>query len=201
MGTLSGRLRQITIRKSGLQAWKQKVSSIEAMWRHIEQAIGHWSLPYPRLRVYQDGLPVCGRELEIVMDLAKAGSRNHQLLLKLKAHGATIMGTESPDLLLQEYRLIQQLLPAGQPEQKAGIRRAPTPLSSRQKTLSRTLLKKRDQAIGVRINATLQAGETGLLFLGRLHSLEPWLAKDISVTYPIYQPLGGQPTEGSGANS
>ena len=78
---------------------------------------------------------------------------------------------------------------------------APTPLSSRQKTLSRTLLKKRDRVIGVRINATLQAVETGLLFLGRLHSLEPWLAKDISVTYPIYQPLGGQPTEGSGANS
>ena len=112
---------------------------------------------------------------------------------RLQREQGTTNHNRYPRLLLQEYRLIQQLLPASQPEQKAGIRRAPTPLSSRQKTLSRTLLKKRDQAIGVRINAALQAGETGLLFLGMLHSLEPWLAKDISVTYPIYQPLGGQP--------
>jgi hypothetical protein len=164
------------------------VSTIEAMWKHIEQTIDRWSLHYSRLRVYQDGLPVCGREMEIVSDLAKAGSRNHQLLLQLKEHGAMIMGTESPDLLLQEYRLIQQLLPASQPEQKTGTQRAPTPLTARQKTLSQALLKKRDRAIAVRINSTLQAEETGLLFLGMLHSLEPWLAKDIGVTCPIYQP-------------
>jgi DNA-binding response OmpR family regulator len=40
-------------------------------------------------------LPVCGRDLEIVAELAKAGSRNHPLLLRLKGRGALLMGTES----------------------------------------------------------------------------------------------------------
>jgi hypothetical protein len=48
------------------------------------------------------------------------------------------------------------------------------------------LLKRRDQYIARRINDTLLAGETGLIFLGMLHSVRSWLDKDIRVVYPIH---------------
>jgi signal transduction histidine kinase len=62
------------------------------------------------VRLYQDGLPVCGREEEIVRDLAGSGSQNHQILLELIARGARLTGSESPSLLLEEYELARQLL-------------------------------------------------------------------------------------------
>ncbi len=95
MGSLSPTIQAITVQKLGTKGWERNLSLIDGIWTQIEEAIGHWSLPYDKVRLYQDGLPVCGRELEIVSDLAKAGSRNHQLLLRLQKHGATLMGTES----------------------------------------------------------------------------------------------------------
>jgi Na+/phosphate symporter len=133
------------------------------------------------VRLYQDGLPVCGRELEIVLELAKAGSRNHQLLLRLKARGATLMGTELADLLVQEYHLSKQMLAAND---SATARR----WEARHEESSRSLLRRRDQAIAERINHTQCRGEIGLLFLGMLHSIERWLAQDIQVTHPFYRP-------------
>jgi hypothetical protein len=157
------------------------VSLIDGIWTQIEQAIDSWSLPYEKVRLYQDGLPVCGRELAIVSDLAQAGSRNHQLLLRLKGRGATLMGTESADLLVQEYNLIKQTLAANDP---ATVARRET----RRQESSLSILKRRDQAIAERINHTLCRGEIGLLFLGMLHSLEGRLARDIQVTHPLYPP-------------
>jgi hypothetical protein len=142
-------------------------------------------LPYEKVRLYQDGLPVCGREVEIVTELAKAGSRNHRLLLRLMDRGAAVMGTESGELLVQEYKLVKQILDAGD-SQKA------THLEVRHKALSQALLKQRDKAIAERINSTLRAGETGLLFLGMLHAVGDWLAKDIRVTQPIFPQLASE---------
>lgn len=133
------------------------------------------------MRLYQDGLPQCGRETEIVTELAAAGSPNHGLLLALMKRGATLMGTEDPDLLLEEYRLVQRVLAAKKPEEVARI-------EAHEATRSRALLARRDAHIAKRINQSLQPGETGILFLGMLHSLQPLLAKDIAVTYPIHQP-------------
>ena len=56
-------------------------------------------------RIYQDGLPVCGKEEQIVRELAAAGSVNHQLVLELVGKGASLVGTEDPELLLREYHL------------------------------------------------------------------------------------------------
>ncbi len=181
MGALGKAIRELTIQKLGQQGWERNLTLIDEIWTRIEVAIDSWSLPYPQVRLYQDGLPVCGREEEIVTELDKAGSRNHQLLLRLKRRGATLMGTESAELLVQEYKLIKQVLAASDAEEAAR-------LEARHKSLSLALLKKRDQAIAERINHTLGPGETGLLFLGMLHSLEGWLAKDIQVTHPIYPP-------------
>jgi len=185
MGALSHAIKQMTIQKLGQAGWERNVSLIDEIWTRIEAAIDSWSLPYQRVRLYQDGLPVCGREVEIVTELAKAGSRNHRLLLRLKQRGATIMGTESAPLLVEEYRLVKQTLDAG-PAPKA------RQFEARYKARSQSLLRRRDKAIAERINGTLGPGETGLLFLGMLHAVEKWLAKDIHVTHPILPPLGAE---------
>jgi hypothetical protein len=175
MGGLGQAVQAATIQKLGQEGWERNVTLIDKIWDSIEQAIESWSLPYPQVRLYQDGLPVCGRELEIVTEIARIGSRNHQLLLRLQRHGATIMGTESADLLLKEYKLIKQVLQAPNPAEAAR-------LESRQKKTSDSLLKQRDQFIAERINRTLGAGETGVLFLGMLHSVAPFIAADIDLT-------------------
>ena len=59
------------------------------------------------------------------------------------------------------------------------------------KSLQDSLLQRRDQFIGRRISQTLLAGETGLLFVGMLHSVEPWLDQDIQVIRPVRQALKG----------
>ena len=181
MGALSGPIKERTIQKLGQQGWERNIHLIEDIWTRIEEAIDSWALPCERVRLYQDGLPVCGREAEIVKELAKAGSRNHRLLLRLQGRGAILMGTESADLLVREYKLVKEIAAEGDsPKAKR--------LEARYRTLSQTLLKERDQAIAERINTTLLPGETGLLFLGMLHSPERWLARDIRVTHPLYPP-------------
>ena len=67
---------------------------INDLWTGIEERLNQRDLHYNRVKVYQDGLPVCGKELEIVRDIANSGGRNHQLLLKLIHEGATLMGAE-----------------------------------------------------------------------------------------------------------
>jgi len=179
MGAFSESVRRATLRKLGEKAWKRRVNLIDKMWASMEKVIDGLALRYEKVRLYQDGLPVCGREAEIVADLAKAGSCNHRLLLRLLERGATIMGTESPDLLIEEYELDKQILAAGDTLETAKI-------ETHQKKLSDSLLKRRDQFIADRINSTLRFGETGILFLGMLHSLESWLAKDVRlIYYPI----------------
>jgi hypothetical protein len=51
--------------------------------------------------------------------------------------------------------------------------------------MSDSLLKRRDQFIADRINDTLCPGETGILFLGMLHSLRHLLDEQIKVVYPV----------------
>lgn len=182
MGALNESVSRVTLRKVGRAAFKRKVNAVDNVWTEIEKTIDNLDLPYKTVRLYQDGLPVCGREAEILRDLAKAGSRNHRLLLRLMERGATIMGTESAELVVEEYELIKKMLSAGDASETAKI-------EARQKALSDSLLKRRDQYIADRINSTLQIGETGILFLGMFHSLSGLIDKGIRVIYPINPPF------------
>ena len=129
-------------------------------------------------------LPVgclCGHEQQIVSQLAEKGSRNHRLLLRLQAKGALLMGTESGELLVEEYRMASAALAAG----GAG---GPASREARRKALREALLDKRDRYIAARINATLAAAETGILFLGMLHAVNRRLDPDVRVVYPVGPP-------------
>jgi hypothetical protein len=58
--------------------------------------------------------------------------------------------------------------------------------------LAATILKRRDRFIANRIDVTLKPGESGILFLGLVHNLEPHLPSDIRVVHPAgrVQPAG-----------
>jgi hypothetical protein len=182
MGTLSESIKKVTLQKLGERTWRRKHNLIERFWAGIEDTLDTLSLSYGQTRVYQDGLPVCGKEIDIVTEIAKKGSPNHRLLIRLMEKGATIMGTESAELLIEEYHLIKRILESGDVKMALEI-------EARQKAASDLLLEKRDAFIAARIATTLQAGETGILFLGMLHNVADCLPEDIHVLYPINRPL------------
>jgi hypothetical protein len=180
MGELKESVARATLDKIGRAGLARKTAAIDKIWTAIEAAIDALALSVDQVRLYQDGLPVCGREREIVTELAQAGSRNHQLLLRLMAQGAVLMGTESGDLLVQEYQLARQSLTT-RPPRAAGV-------AASRRALSEALLQRRDQFMAQRINDSLKGGETGILFLGMLHSVEQYLSPDVKVIYPLHRP-------------
>jgi hypothetical protein len=182
MGTLSESIRRTAQQKLGREKWREKVSTVDQLWDEIDRAIDAAALPPAKVRLYQDGLPVCSHVQEIVRDLVTKGSKNYQILQRLMEKGAVVMGTESPELLIKEYNLAKQAFAA--PGERTDDR-----TDSARHAEKDTLLKQRDAYIAQRINSTLGAGETGVLFLGLLHSVEHLLDRDILVLYPISRPL------------
>lgn len=174
MGALGEALARIKVSTLGKRRFTQNAARVDNMWQEIERVLEALPIVTGKTRLYQDGLPVCGHESQIVSDLARAGSRNHQLLLRLVSRGAILMGTESAELLIEEYHLATTLfasLPAGRAH---SLQQA-----------SAALLERRDRYISHRIDTTLLAGETGLLFLGMLHNVQACLASDIEIRYPV----------------
>jgi hypothetical protein len=174
MGALGESLERIKVSTLGRRRFEQNARRVDKMWQKIEQTVESLTIVPGKVHVYQDGLPVCGHESQIVSDLAQAGSHNHKLLLRLTSRGAILTGTESPELLVEEYHLATTSL-ASMPA--AGARRY--------RQASAALLEKRDRYISHRIDTTLQPGETGILFLGMLHNVQAYLAPDIEVQYPV----------------
>ena len=178
MGTLGASIRGMKLSALGRQGLKRNTAVVEKMWEEIERVVAHLPVPPGTVRVYQDGLPVCGHERKIVAELAGAGNRNHRLLVELEARGATLMGTESPELLVEEYQLATAAFASGAKLKHDG----------RRQELRNSLLEKRDRFIARRINATLGAGESGILFLGMLHEAAVYLDSGIDVVYPLGLP-------------
>jgi len=168
MGSLLEQIKQEYVTRYGHEKWTEHLKSIDEVWSGIRQMIAALELPYASVRLYQDGLPQCGKEADIVKEVAARGGQNHQLLVELMEQGARLMGTEDPDLLLQEYQLHRSALGGGEQGHE-----------NQREDQSRRLLSERDRFIAGRINATLLAGEIGLLFLGLAHAAEPLLDADI----------------------
>jgi hypothetical protein len=146
----------------------EQFRSADEGWNEIRRMIAELRLDYASVRLYQDALPLCEKERDIVKEIAARGSMNHQFLVDLMEQGARLVGTEDPKLLLQEYQFLQDALGGG--------KQGPEPQREHE---IRKLLSGRDRFIAGRINTTLLAVETGLLFLGLGHSVEPFLDADI----------------------
>src|SRR3990167_7409622 len=111
-GSFTHDLRKRYIDRFGLSGWRQRIRGVDALWQEIRTKVMALEIDFHKLKVYQDGLPVCGRELEIVEDLARQGSKNYQLLVELAERGAMIMGTEDAQLLVEEYLRLRDGLDA-----------------------------------------------------------------------------------------
>ena len=171
LGSLSKAAREL---RSDAQENKY-LDAVKQFWEIVATTIEGLELDYSGLKLYQDGLPVCGKEKEIVAEVAELGSENHRLLQTLNKKGAVLMGTESPELLVKERELIMQML-------------IPTELKETSLESAQVLLNQRDEYIAQRINQTLQDNEMGILFLGLMHNIEAKLPEDIFLIEPLGKP-------------
>lgn len=169
-GSLTHNLRKRYIDRFGLSGWRERIRGVDALWLEIRRRILALDIDFSKSKVYQDGLPVCGRELEIVQELARQGSKNHMLLMELAERGATIVGTEDAQLLVEEYLRLRDGL---ERDNRKGYR-----VSAGEDILSR-----RDLHIAKRIRETLCEEETGILFIGLLHKVDEKLGQDIEISY------------------
>jgi hypothetical protein len=178
MGSWAEALKQESIRRFGAERWAVSRQVIEEVWEGIRAKLLAFKLPWERVRIYQDGLPVSGRELEIAREVAAQGSKNYRIVMELVERGAMLMGTESPELLKREYahlkRIAEAPTEAEGEEAKRGYRAE-----------SAEILKERDTFIARRIAETLEEGEVGLLFLGMMHEVDRLLPEGIQVEFLI----------------
>jgi hypothetical protein len=166
LGTQLEAVRKAYVSRLGVGAWRQHLMRIEQFWNEVRQRLRPLRAQAQKLRIYQDGLPVCGQETELARQLAAQGSRNHQLLVELVEAGAVLVGTEDPDLLRQEHAR------AGRAE---GVAEAAS--AARYDDL----MEARDRYVARRIDVTLTEPELGLLFMGALHRVVEKLPSDIQV--------------------
>jgi len=169
-GPLKDRVRAAYVAKGGEAAWRASRAALAEFWNAVAVALDRLEIDWTTVRLYQDGLPVCGFEEKIVRDLAKQGGVNHRILLKLIGRGAKIEGTEDVGLLRKEY----ESMIAGTPAYSK-------PTASEKRAYSNDLLVRRDRFIAQRIAKTLRPGETGILFLGALHHAAELLPRSIRV--------------------
>jgi hypothetical protein len=187
LGSLAVEVRRQFLEAFGADAWARRRDGIEGMWGGLRAKLLSLPLSLRRCRLYQDGLPVCGVELEIVRDLAGKGSRNHQLLVELVGRGATLMGTEDPQLMVRDYRRLQRLV-------RAAEDRTADALLEEIRREGEVVLRERDLYIAGRIDETLAEGETGILFLGLLHRVDELLGGKLDIRHLIHNlPFGADP--------
>ena len=180
MGTVAEPHKKEFTDQFGVCVWNEHIKAVDEMWEGIRKRLCKLDVDHSRVRIYQDGLPLCGREMNIVRDVAAQGSQNHRLVLSLVERGASLEGTEDVQLLLEEYHYIQAITSEPEPAER---RRKAKSLSTKRKWL----LRRRDRFIAQRIGETLKEGETGILFAGIAHRIDKYLPKDINVSYLIFR--------------
>lgn len=180
MGSKAELLKQRFVERFGPERWSEHQALIEELWRGIRDRLLSQGLRWEKVRLYQDGLPVCGREMEIVRHVAAMGSRNYGLLLELIGKGARLEGTEDPELLRRELELASVAVSTDEEESR---RRG----SDQYAEERAKMLKARDAFIGRRIDQTLRDNEVGVLFVGVLHEVDRCLPKSIRVRYLIHR--------------
>lgn len=180
MGNMANAMKETYVKKFGEQKWQEHVRVIGEMWDGIKKRIEALNLPFNHVKIYQDGLPECGKEKEIVQELAGKGSPNHQIVQWLVDKGAQLIGTEDPKLLLEEYNHVKKIAAAKTHQEKEKLIHNFTKGGEK-------LLRKRDEKIRDQILTTLKNGETGILFIGLLHRVDELLPKEMNVTYLIHR--------------
>ncbi len=174
LGSAGPALLAETIRIAGPGRWAKHAEALTCYWAEVSTFLH--SLDPARLKLFQDGLPVGGPlGRSVVEEAARRGSRNYRLLMDLIDRGAELCRTEDTDLLRQEYDVVSQAAGA-----RDGSRTAAAGTVADADGRAR-LLRERDEFIAQTIDASLQDGEIGVLFLGAEHQATERLAPDILV--------------------
>ena len=165
--------------------WAYSYGTLE-YWRRLTDRIKGLALNWSTTKVYQDNLP--DTDLGILPKIIEEiQSPNFELLRWMMGQGATVLGTESPALLKQEYNYLAAIFNGKESvtAQQARIeyaRQAPA------------LLKGRDLHIAQRINSTLGPEDVGVLFIGRAHRVDRELPKDILMVRIEVEPSYTRPS-------
>ncbi len=177
MGTVRDYMRAVGERVFGKERWGRHRADVERFWGEVERSLHErlTAVDTSRVRLYQDGQVINGPiGTKIAEQIAAAGSKNHQILLGLIKRGATLMRTESFELLKEEHGLVKAIATAKDANERA---LATAAYAGRKDSL----LEERDTQIARNIVRTLKEGELGVLFIGALHEVERKLPPDIEV--------------------
>ncbi len=195
LGSLQSVATQAKVAALGERSARAAAQTIDEFWISLRDALESFQLDYSKVLIYQDGLPQVPNvalqiEKQIVEELAKGGSPNHQLVKWMMDQGAALVGTECPNLLLQEYNAIRKSLAQGyRPDPAASIKTTTDPSAAQAKHKPEpSLMEQRDQYIAARINETLGCDQLGILFIGMLHRVHEVLPADIQVEFPVGRP-------------
>lgn len=173
LGSLAKDVTKRGIADLGEDVWRQHQRTVEGFWDAISDYF--ISVDVSGMKVYQDGMVAEGDVGEkIVEEGVKSGSRNYELVAKLLKRGAILVKTEDFNLVKEERDKLLK------------ITQAKTKLEKlfgfiRYKLTKNTLLNKRDRFIAQRIDESLPQDQTGILFIGAYHNINPKLPRDIQI--------------------
>lgn len=174
LGSMAKDVTKRAVAALGEEIWTKHRNTVEGFWDAISNYFD--SIDVKDMKIYQDGMVADGQVgKKIVEETSKAGSKNHQLLLKLLERGAVLAKTEDLKIVTQEYNRLLAITQAKSIVQKI------IALVKYRLTRKR-LLKKRDLFIAERIDESLGPEEKGIIFIGAFHKIKEKLPKNIQVT-------------------
>jgi len=173
LGSLADEVERRGLEKIGENLWRDHLRTIDGFWDALFLYFD--SIPVSGAKIFQDGMFVDGDlGLKIIQDVEKAGSKNHRLVSNLLQRGAILMKTEDFTLVKKERdRLLKMIRAKTTAEKIFGV--------ILYKLTKKTLLRQRDEYIAQRIDQGLQESETGILFIGAYHHVQPRLPRDIKI--------------------
>ncbi len=173
MGSVAPALNERAAAGLGRELWQEHKEIVSGFWDSIARFFD--SLDVNGFKVYQDGLVADGAEgLKIIREGISLGSKNYEIIGKLRKREAVLVKTEDLALVRQEHEYITRIAHAKSLKEREVA-------AMRYKLVQSKLLKQRDEFIARRIKETLGEGETGILFIGAYHDISPRLPENIQV--------------------
>jgi len=173
MGSLASTLDDTANAKLMPEFWQRHKEIVSVFWDSIGRFLD--SLNVNGFKIYQDGMIADGEEgLRVVRESVSQGSKNYEIVGRLLERGAILVKTEALSLVRQEYSYITKMTHSRSLKEREVA-------ALRYKLARGRLLKQRDEFMAGRINETLAAGETGILFIGAYHDVSHRLAPEIKV--------------------
>ena len=173
LGSIAKDVTKRGIADLGEKFWEEHIKTVDSFWDTISRYFD--SIDVCGMKIYQDGMVAEGEVgEEIVREIARAGSKNHEIILRLLKRGALLVKTEEFNLVKMERDTLIAIT------QAKSILRKLTAFAKYEFTKN-SRLRKRDKYIVKRINETLEHGETGILFIGAYHNIKNELSKSVRI--------------------